>query len=105
MNQLISALIQRGAITETQYKEAKVKHLDAKNTIPLQELMVEMGFITENSYSAIAAEVFNIEIADMSEKLIDSQATTVIKYETAKRYGVFPLKIAGEVLVLQGRYN
>ena len=60
MSKLLDFLIQERLITIEQLKEAKDKQAGVKKT--LQELLVELGFITEDELIKVSSKVFNIPI-------------------------------------------
>jgi type IV pilus assembly protein PilB len=98
MAALLGALVKQGLITEEQLKEAKEKQVGAKR--PVQELLVEMGFISEEDLTRASSGVFNIPVANLSEEPVDDSLTKVISYEIARRYGVFPLRKENGALLL-----
>ncbi|MCX5703780.1 MAG: hypothetical protein NT066_04740, partial [Candidatus Omnitrophica bacterium] len=95
---LIDTLIKEKLITAEQLNDAKVKHIGAKK--PLQELLVEMGFIKEEALIRVSARVFNMPILDLTKETIDTCATELISYELAKRYGVFPVRKERDTIIL-----
>jgi type IV pilus assembly protein PilB len=98
MSILIETLLKEGLISKEQLHDAKAKHLGAKK--PLQELLVEMGFIKEEDLIKVSAKVFNMPLLDLDKETIDSAAIGLISYEQAKRYGVFPLRKEQDSIVL-----
>jgi len=98
MAALLDALVKQGLITGEQLKEAKEKQVGAKR--PVQELLVEMGFISEEDLTRASSGVFNIPVANLSDEPVDDSLTKVISYEIARRYGVFPLRKENGALLL-----
>lgn len=98
MSVLAESLIKEGLITRQQLKEAEDKQVGAKR--PIQELLVEMGFVKEQDLMKVAAQVFNMPIFDLNKEFIDPTMTRIISYEIAKRYGIFPVRKEGDVLIL-----
>lgn len=98
MSILIEALLKESLISEEQLNDAKAKHIGAKK--PLQELLVEMGFIKEEDLIRVSARVFNMPILDLTKETIDTCATELISYELAKRYGVFPVRKEQDTIIL-----
>ena len=98
MSILIEALLKESLINEEQLNDALAKHIGAKK--PLQELLVEMGFVKEEDLIKVSAKVFNMPILDLDKETIDSAAIKLISYEQAKRYGVFPLRKEQDTIIL-----
>jgi len=95
---LLLALIKEKLISEEQLNEAKIKNIGAKK--PIQELLVEMGFIKEEDLIKVASKVFNMPIVDLSKEVLDPAVIGLISYDIAKRYGVFPLRKENDILIL-----
>jgi len=98
MQALAEALIKEGLITFQQLEEAEYKQMGAKR--PLQELLVEMGFVKEEDLMRVSAQVFNMPVLDLSKETIEPAMTKMISYEIAKRCGVFPVRKEGNALIL-----
>lgn len=98
MNILIDELIKQGVISEEQFREAKVKQIGAKK--PLQDLLVDMGFVSEDNLIQAAARVFNMPVFNLAEEVIDKQVTKLITYEMAKRYGVLVVRKENDAVIL-----
>ena len=98
MSILIDALLRENLINREQLNDAKDKQMGAKK--PIQELLVEMGFVKEEDLIRISSKVFNTPILNLDEENIDSSVIKLISYETAKRYGVFPVRQEGDALIL-----
>jgi type IV pilus assembly protein PilB len=89
MTDLASVLVQEGFITTEQLQDAKNKQFGAKK--PLQELLVEMGFISEEALHKVVSRVSNMPLMDPEEPT-DHSLLNLISFETARCYGVFPLR-------------
>ena len=98
MKSLLEALIEEGMITKEELNEAKEKQVGAKR--PLQELLVEMGYLKEEDLVKVSSKLLNMPITNLKKETIDISVLGRISYETAKRYGVFPVRKEGAVLVL-----
>jgi len=98
MSNLIAALLREGLISEEQLNDALAKHIGAKK--PIQELLVEMGFVKEEDLIRVSAKVFDMPILDLKNEIIDTHATELVSYELAKRYGVFPVRKEQNTIVL-----
>jgi len=95
---LIDVLIEENLITIEQFNDAKDKQMGAKK--PIQDLLVEMGFVEEKDLIRISSKVFKMPVLNLAGEAMDCSLTKAIPYETAKRYGVFPVRKEGNVLVV-----
>jgi type IV pilus assembly protein PilB len=98
MNQLIQSLLARGLVSEEQIKEARIKQVGAKKS--LQELLVDMGFLSEADLLGVAAEALRMPVVTLEKDSIDPLAAQSVPYELAKRFGVFPVRREGDTLFL-----
>ncbi len=98
MATLFNALLSEQLITQEQLGDAKDKQLGAKR--PVQELLVDMGFITEEKLVEVSSRVFDMPPLDLDNEKIDPSLIELIPCEAVKRYGVFPVKRSADVLVL-----
>jgi type IV pilus assembly protein PilB len=98
MSKLIETLVKERLISEEQLIDAKDKQLGAKK--PLHELLVDMGFLSEEDLIKVASRTFNMPVVDLASEVNDPALIKLIPYETAKRYGVFPVRIERQVLVI-----
>ncbi len=98
MSNLLDALIKENLITIEQLQDAKDKQIGAKK--PIQELLIEMGFIKEEDFMKTASMVLNMPVINPNNENIDSSTVDLISCETAKRYGVFPVRKKGNTLIL-----
>jgi type IV pilus assembly protein PilB len=97
-NPFLNVLLKENLITEKQLNDAKDKQIGAKK--PIQELLVEMGFIQEEDLIKISSRVFNMPVLGLGREEIDPSATKLISYDVAKRYGIFPVRREGDTLLL-----
>jgi type IV pilus assembly protein PilB len=100
MSVLIDELLSKGLITRDQLKDAKEKQLCEKK--PLLDVLVEMGFINEDTLINIASKIFKMPVFDLDRERngIDPAAARSISYEKLKHYGVFPVRVEGKELIL-----
>ncbi len=98
MSLLVTALLEKELVTQEQINDARSKQQGAK--IPLHEVLIDMGFIKEEVVVEVAAEVFHMPICDLSAESFDPEVVKLVPYELAKRYGVFPVRIERNALVL-----
>jgi len=97
-NAFLNVLLRENLITEKQLSDAKDKQIGAKK--PIQELLVEMGFIKEEDLIKISSKVFDMPVLELGKEEIDSSTTKLISYDVAKRYGVFPMRKEKDALLL-----
>ena len=98
MRTLVDELLNQGLITEEQLEEARIKQIGAKK--PLQDLLVEMGYVDEGDIVRIMSNIFNMPIAKLDSETVDTSVINLLPYEKAKRYGVFPIRKEGNTLFL-----
>ncbi|MFQ5867776.1 MAG: hypothetical protein ACE5IT_07265 [bacterium] len=97
-NAFLNVLLKENLITEKQLNDAKDKQVGAKK--PIQELLVEMGFIKEEDLIKISSKVFDMPVLDLGKEEIDPSATKLISCDVAKRYGIFPVRKEKDTLLL-----
>lgn len=68
-NAFLNLLLRENLITEKQLKDAQDKQIGAKK--PIQELLVETGFIEEEDLIKISSKVFHMPILDLGKEEID----------------------------------
>jgi len=98
MCSILDSLLREGAITPEQVTDARHKQLGAKR--PVHDLLVEMGFISEEAMTATASRALQMPVADLRGESVDPSALENIPYDTAKRHGVFPLRKDPDGIVL-----
>ncbi|MBD3426519.1 MAG: response regulator [Candidatus Omnitrophica bacterium] len=98
MSKLIDALINEDLLTVEQLNDAKDKQLGAKK--PIQDILLDMGFLSEEDLMKVSSRVFDMALVDLSTEELDSSVADLLPYETAKKYGVAPLRKEGQELVL-----
>ena len=77
MSILIDALIKENLITKEQLQDARDKQMGAKK--PIQELLIEMGFIKEEDLIKISSKIFKRPVIKLDEKSIDISALSCSK--------------------------
>ena len=98
MATLIDALIKENLLTMDQLNDAKDKQIGEKK--PVQDILVDMGFLQEEDLMRVSSKVFGMPVVDLSKETVDAAVTKMIPYETAKKYGVAPLRREGNDLLL-----
>jgi type IV pilus assembly protein PilB len=95
---LADNLLASGLITQEQLADAQDKQKGAQK--PLEEVIVELGFIPERILCEVSEIVFDCEAQTLAEKDIDDETCQLIPYDLANRHGVFPVRIEDEELFL-----
>ncbi len=85
---LLQTLIQESLITRDQAQDVRDKQAGAKR--PLTELLVEMGFVTEEVLTTVLVKRFQLPRYVPNSKP-DRSFLKLISPELAKKYGVFPV--------------
>lgn len=98
MSALSDALLREQLITPEQLQDARDKQLGAKKS--LEHLLVEMGFVREEDLLAAASRVFNMAVVDPETEEVKQEALKLISCEKAKRYGIFPLRVENNTIVI-----
>ena len=96
MTRLIQTLLKEQLITRDQLNDARDKQLGAK--IPLQELLVDMGFISEDTLLDVSSRVFSTPLLQVDDA--DPTCSRFIPFETARRFGVLPVCQKNSRLIL-----
>lgn len=98
MVSLTDLLLEEKLLTKEQLEDARDRQLGAKK--PIHEVIVNMGFLTEDKLMAVASRAYSLPVVDLNNEKADSQVLQLLTYEQVKRYGVFPLRIEqGELVV------
>ncbi|NMA69979.1 MAG: Flp pilus assembly complex ATPase component TadA [Desulfitobacterium sp.] len=89
-------LIHKGLISERQLAEGleEQKITGAK----LGEIFVDRKYLTSREMLQELSLYLGIPLLDLTKVEVDLQAVTLLKEETAQRYGAFPFKIEGDTL-------
>ena len=94
----INQLIEDNLISHQQLSEAMGRQRLTRK--PIQELLVEMGFMQESDLLNVMSKRFKIPIFDFNKEGIDPSAIELLSYDLAKRYTVFPVRRENDKLVL-----
>jgi type IV pilus assembly protein PilB len=97
MSSLISQLIKDNLVTQAQLLEVQDKRQSAKK--PVQDLLVESGYIKEEDLFNAAKKVFPCPIIDLARVTIDFSVIKLVPFERAMYHGVLPLKKEGDMLL------
>jgi len=98
MVSLFDELIKEGLITSEQLADARVKQVGAKK--PIHELLVEMGFVSEENLLKLFSRFYNIPLTNLEFETVDPQVVNLIPYNLVELHGVFPIRKDGSELIL-----
>jgi len=92
-------LIDAALITQEQYEIGMKKH--SENQVPLRNILVEMGFVTEENLMAFLGESIGMPfIRNLFNKITDPTVINFIPEKTCRQYMAMPLFKTGEVLTI-----
>jgi len=91
-------LIEKGLITLEQLQLALKRQQDKGGK--LGQLLVRMGFVSEEQIGKAMAEQINIQHISLNPADIDSAAVGYIPENIARKYGLIPVKIDGSQLIV-----
>ncbi|MEN6309061.1 MAG: ATPase, T2SS/T4P/T4SS family [Anaerohalosphaeraceae bacterium] len=98
--QLGQVLLGRQIVTAEQIEEALSQQRDSGHKKLLGELLVEMGFCTENQIASALAEAYSVPYAPVSPKLCDPGVVELLPREFLDEHAVLPLfKVRGVLTV------
>ncbi len=83
-------LTKMGKVTRDQVQEGL--DLQQQRRMPLGQLLIELGYITENDVNAALAAQVGMEIIDLDAMDISEEVARVLPAETARAYQVVPLQ-------------
>ena len=94
MTLLIQTLLKENLITRDQLNDARDKQRGAKK--PVQNLLVEMGYLSEEDLLNVSSRVFNIPRLNVDE--INPKLAELVSYDAAMRLGVVPVSKVDDTL-------
>jgi len=97
-HRLITILKQAGLVDDKDIEEVLGKQMGSKR--PLQDVLVDMGIVPEDKMYEVLSEWLKIPVVDLSQEEIDPKALDLVPYEITQKYGVFPLRVEGDILVV-----
>jgi len=89
--QLGQLLIARNVVTAEQIEQALQEQRDKGHRKLLGELLVEMGYCTENQIASALAEAYGVPYAQVTPKICDAKAVELLPREFLEEYIVLPL--------------
>jgi type IV pilus assembly protein PilB len=97
LGQLLQA---RGVVTAEQVEKALTEQKDKGHRKLLGELLVEMGYCTENQIAAALAEAYGVPYAQVGPKICDAKTLEVLPREFLEQHTVLPLFKVYDVLTV-----
>lgn len=98
MSQLIKTLLKEKLITNEQLN-VLISQRKATGK-PVAELLVDLGFVSEREVISKLSKIMDIPVLHLEKDTVDTSALQFLSYETARRYGVFPVRMEENVLVV-----
>ena len=89
--QLGHLLVSQGSVTESQVQEALTHQQETGHQKLLGEILVEMGYCTENDVAACLALCFDVPYAKVTPRLCDPKVMELLPREFMDEHGVLPL--------------
>lgn len=91
-------LVDAGKITKEQLEEALKVHKEKKKKIG--EILLESGYVTNEQIIETLETQLGIPYVDLSIYTIDDDVPEIISERMARRYGIIPIKIEGNSILL-----
>ena len=98
--QLGQLLEKRGIVTTEQIEEALSFQQESGHRKLLGELLVEMGYCTENQIASALAEAYGVPYAQVSPKVCDAKAVEILPRDFLEEYIVLPLFKVYDILTV-----
>lgn len=89
-------LSKAGYITATQFEEAKI--VQKKTGQRLGRILLESGAIERDTIANFLSRMHNYTLVVVDQEAPSKEALSLVPYETAKQFLVFPLRLAGNTL-------
>ncbi len=98
--QLGQVLLSRDIITADQIETALSQQRNSGNNKLLGELLVELGYCTENQIASALAEAYNVPYAPVSPKLCDPAVVELLPRQFLEEHVILPLfKVRGVLTI------
>jgi len=98
MSVIMTALLKNNFITSDQITAAKAKRQSTQK--PIQDLMIDMGFLKEEDYFTVAREVFPRGRVNLDDVIIDEEVIKLLPLKQVLHYGIFPVMKQNNNLVI-----
>jgi type II secretion system protein E len=96
---LLQELTRKGLIRESDLETIKAAHTAAPHK-PLHELVIERGFAREEDVLAALAEIFGLEMVDLTKVTVDPEALKAMPTKLIHRRSLMPLSRDNGALVV-----
>ncbi len=91
-------MIELGLLDAAQLEKAK--NIQAQTLERLEDILLRMGFLSENQVLEVWAQFLDIDVIDLTNIKIDAKLISIIPEYQAKQYKVIPLKKDGNKLTI-----
>jgi len=98
--QLGQLLLARGVVSPEQIEKALVEQREKGHRKLLGEVLIELGFCTDNQIAAALAEAYGVPYAQVSPKICDAKAVETLPREFLEAHIVLPLFKVHDVLTV-----
>jgi type IV pilus assembly protein PilB len=98
--QLGQLLLARGLVTPEQIETALQEQTEKGHRRLLGEVLVELGYCTENQIASALAQAYSVPYAQVSPKICDPKAVEMLPREFLEEYVVLPLFRVYDVLTV-----
>src|SRR4030043_48130 len=98
--QLGQLLLARDIVTAEQIETALAEQKDKGHRKLLGELLVEMGYCTENQIASALAQGYGVPYAQVTPKICDPKVIEILPREFLEEYIVLPLFKVNNVLTI-----
>jgi type IV pilus assembly protein PilB len=88
--QLGELLLARAQLTQEQLEEAQRSAIERGRS--LGSVLIELGFVTEDSLVSILAEQLGLEFVDLTEAHVDASAVALVAEPVARRHSCIPIE-------------
>lgn len=91
-------LVEAEVITVEQLRQAYIIH--QRDGSKIEHILIEQGFITAQQLAIFSSLHLNIPFVNLKKQVIEPKALELIPESVARRYGVVPLDITDDALIL-----
>jgi len=98
--QLGQLLLSRRIVTAEQIEKALIEQKEKGHRKLLGELLVEMGYCTENQIASALAQAYGVPYAQVSPKICDPKVIEILPREFLEEYIILPLFKVNNVLTM-----
>ncbi|MDD4869656.1 MAG: ATPase, T2SS/T4P/T4SS family [Kiritimatiellae bacterium] len=98
MQKLEKVLLERNLLGKDRLSEAL--EISKKTFKPLQDVLVERGFVNERELLKVLAELHGLEFMDLKKTVIDMTAVKSVSAKLASHYRIMPVKLSSGVLTI-----